>query len=77
MPMKTNYLKKALELRGLTLRGASVRSGIPYATIAAHCSGSRRMGLQSILRYSRLLGISPDELVPEVRKESEDSDATA
>lgn len=46
----------------MTMRQAS-RCGIPYATIVAHCLGTRGMTVKTAKRYAHLLGIPLTELV--------------
>lgn len=59
-----NTFKYALESRGLTVIEASKR-GLPYSTVRKHWLGERELGVKSVLRYEKVLGIPRSELMPE------------
>lgn len=59
-----NTFKHALESRGLTVIEAS-KQGLPYSTVRKHWLGERELGVKSVLRYEKVLGIPRSELMPE------------
>ena len=59
-----NTFKHALESRGLTVIEAS-KQGLPYSTVRKHWLGERELGVKSVLRYEKILGIHRSELMPE------------
>lgn len=60
-----NTFKNALESRGLTVIEAS-KLGLPYSTVRKHWLGERDLGVKSVLRYEKILGIPRSELMPEL-----------
>lgn len=60
-----NRLREVLERLGISVRDASERTGVPLATVYAHCNGLRPdMGLSVARKYAVGLGVSIEDIAP-------------